>query len=411
MKGKGTTVVTAYVLCWLAGWAAGLAATLAPSYLQAIAQTFFDTSSTEASGNVGAWLQTAFLGGQIIGGVLLGFTSDRINRFVTMAIAVLFCIGALFLMTLMPTLELAALMRMFSGMGAGGCLVLGATIGREIIPAKRQPLLMGVMANSYAVGIVCMGAMRSMIPVWQTAATLSSVCLVIVPLLILMRHRQKTIADGHGHTDTDDHASTEFPWSPALQGMVLFGCMLIGLWTVFTWLPAWAQQVHGAKEGLSGIAGTTTMSLGMGGIIGSLFTGIVAKRFHPLAIMISCNAVCVVMVIVSTMTGTPSAAMFPLISLFFALAFGVSQGVLTYYIPTLFPRRWRGTGVGMSFNAGRLLTMIALFVGGTFLISVGGFRNALQFGLLPFGAGLVSAFFILHRQGATPVELGRQGAS
>jgi MFS family permease len=73
-----------------------------------------------------------------------------------------------------------------------------------------------------------------------------------------------------------------------------------------------------------------------------------------------------------------------------ALFFGVSQGVLSVYIPNLFPVNIRGTATGFCFNTGRLVTAVAVLFVGVLVSALGGYGNSLFIFSLVFVIGFVT---------------------
>jgi MFS-type transporter involved in bile tolerance (Atg22 family) len=76
-----------------------------------------------------------------------------------------------------------------------------------------------------------------------------------------------------------------------------------------------------------------------------------------------------------------------------ALFFGASQGVLSVYIPNLFPVNIRGTATGFCFNTGRVLTAIAVLFVGVLVTELGDYGNSLFIFSLVFIIGLIVTFF------------------
>jgi hypothetical protein len=57
--------------------------------------------------------------------------------------------------------------------------------------------------------------------------------------------------------------------------------------------------------------------------------------------------------------------------------FGISQGLLSVYIPLLFPVSIRATATGLCFNVGRFFTAAAVFFVGVLVTTLGGYGNSL----------------------------------
>jgi len=106
--------------------------------------------------------------------------------------------------------------------------------------------------------------------------------------------------------------------------------------------------------------------------------------------MIICFAACS---LVSFILFKTNAAFSPIIYAeiaLLALFFGISQGVLSVYIPQLFPVHIRATATGFCFNIGRLFTASAVLFVGVLESALGGYGNALFIFSLVFVLGLIA---------------------
>jgi len=77
-----------------------------------------------------------------------------------------------------------------------------------------------------------------------------------------------------------------------------------------------------------------------------------------------------------------------------ALFFGISQGVLSVYIPLLFPTSVRASATGFCFNIGRIFTAAAVLFIGVLVNVLGGYSNSLFIFSLVFVIGLLVVIFI-----------------
>ncbi len=73
--------------------------------------------------------------------------------------------------------------------------------------------------------------------------------------------------------------------------------------------------------------------------------------------------------------------------------FGISQGLLSVYIPLLFPVSIRATATGFCFNIGRIFTATAVLFVGVLVTVLGGYSNALFIFSLVFAIGLIVTIF------------------
>ena len=76
-----------------------------------------------------------------------------------------------------------------------------------------------------------------------------------------------------------------------------------------------------------------------------------------------------------------------------ALFFGASQGILSAYIPPLFPTALRSTATGFCFNIGRVITATAVLFVGLLVNTLGSFGNALFIFSSVFFIGLMAVIF------------------
>jgi len=75
------------------------------------------------------------------------------------------------------------------------------------------------------------------------------------------------------------------------------------------------------------------------------------------------------------------------------LFFGISQGLLSIYIPQLFPVNIRATATGICFNVGRLVTAVAVFFVGALVVVLGGYGNTILTFSIVFVIGFVTLYF------------------
>jgi MFS-type transporter involved in bile tolerance (Atg22 family) len=175
--------------------------------------------------------------------------------------------------------------------------------------------------------------------------------------------------------------------------------MLIGLWAIFLWLPTWIQTLMTTDANKE--RGISMMFMGMGGLTGGFISGWVVNLLGLRKSLILSFVVCSVASFVLFKTNaTFSAAIYVEIA-FLALFFGISQGVLSLYIPLLFPVSIRASATGICFNTGRILTGIAVLGVGVLETTLGGYSNGLFIFSLVFVIGLIAMLLIKDIQAGT----------
>jgi predicted MFS family arabinose efflux permease len=176
--------------------------------------------------------------------------------------------------------------------------------------------------------------------------------------------------------------------SNLISGTIIFGSVLIGLWGIFSWLPTWIQSLLPLGESGQTERGITMMLLGVGGILGGVASGFLVTRLGPrptlLLTFTGCICACGLLFLTNQSFSPVIYAEVALLSLFF----GISQGSLSSYVPTLFPVSIRATATGFCFNIGRLFTATAVLSVGTLTVALGGIGNA----LVVFSAAFMIAF-------------------
>jgi len=88
-----------------------------------------------------------------------------------------------------------------------------------------------------------------------------------------------------------------------------------------------------------------------------------------------------------------------------ALFFGASQGVLSVYIPHLFPTEVRAAATGFCFNIGRLFTGSAVLFIGILVTTLGGYGNAIFIFSLVFVVGWL---VVLLAKGQDKVDVNKE---
>jgi MFS family permease len=393
--------ILAFIICTLCYLFGGTVSTLLASYLPvAIPELLGRPVSDAELGDIGAWLNAGFLYGWMVGGLILGVVSDRIGRVKTLATAV----GLYGLATLAVVftgdwhLLLAA--RFCAGMGVGGVLLVSTVYVAEIWEARSRPIALGILAVAFPVGIVLTGAMTVGFSHWKQAFWLGLIptAMSVVTWTMLPESERWKQMKAAGLPATKTFLAPKYRRN-LWFGSVIYAAVLIGLWGIFSWLPTWVQSLlAGISDGQQG--GLSMMLLGMGGILGGSISGLLIRKAGMRGTLILTFAGLTLACGLLFLTNARfSSVVYGEIGLL-ALFFGISQGVLSGYIPELFPTAIRATATGFCFNIGRIFTATAVFFVGTLVGIVGGFGPALLLFSIPFLIALVAAFFSPDTGGA-----------
>lgn len=390
-----TKPVLTFTICALCYGFGGTVSTLLSSYLPvAVPELLGGPVSEAALGNIGAWLNAGFLYGWMLGGLAIGVVSDRIGRVKTLALSVgLYGLATLAVVFVSDWHTLLAC-RFCAGIGVGGVLLVSTVYIAEIWNANSRPIALGILAVMFPVGIVLTGAMTVQFSYWKQAFWLGAIPLALAFVcLFLLPESERWKA-----SKTKAPAGIHLSFAPEHRrnlwfGSIIYAAVLIGLWGIFSWLPTWVQGLLEAGADGQEERGLTMMLLGIGGITGGLFSGLLIKKLGMRGTLILTFAGLVLACGILFLTNTHFSKIVYAETAFLSLFFGISQGALSGYIPELFPTAIRATATGFCFNIGRVFTATAVFFVGTLVGIMGGFGPALLLFSIPFLIALVTAFF------------------
>lgn len=386
-----------FAVCFISSAFGGIVSTLMSVYLPVVIKDLQLSPDAGEQVRISAYINAVFIFGWAIGGFVWGVVSDRIGRKKALLLAI-GCYAVFTILTgMLPIWWAIVLCRMMSGFGVGGVLVIGFTFISEVWPSKSKAVFMGILSIAFPVGIFSAGLINYLVSSWQQAFLSGLVPLFLaVAGVWIIKESVSWKKDKQHILRSDNPAETLFSAGfrkDLVIGSITFGSMLIGLWAIFSWLPTWVQSLitddDGQKE-----RGITMMLLGMGGLTGGFFSGWFLNAVGTRKAMLMCFAVCAVLSFILFKT---NAVFTPLVYVetgVLAFFFGISQGVLSYYIPQLFPTGIRATATGFCFNIGRLFTGTAVLFVGILVTVLGGYGNAIYLFSLVFVVGLVVVLLI-----------------
>jgi len=396
-----------FAICFLATAFAGVSSTLMSVYLPVAVKDLLGNKSTDELNTISAYINAIFILGGAMGGFTTGIICDKAGR----KKALLFSTGVLGLFTVltgyMPNWLLVVVCRFFTGFGLGAVLVTTTTIMMEEWPEKTKAIFIGFVSIAMPLGIFSAGVIDYFVASWRQAFIAGAVPLMLAILaaralkeskkwqnsrsLIAEQPLNKISIFSAGHKTN------------LIIGSLIFGTMLIGLWAIFSWLPTWIQSLvsNGEAQGPRGIS---MMMLGMGGLAGGFLSGWLANAIGLRRSLLLCFGVAASMSFVLFKTNTVISPVVYAEVLVLALFFGASQGVLSVYIPHLFPVAIRGTATGFCFNIGRLFTAAAVLFVGVLVTDLGGYSNALFIFSLVFVIGWLVTLLATGKQEAGLME-------
>ena len=385
-----------FTSCFLGTAFAGTVSTLMSVYLPVAVKDLLGDKNDHELNNISAYINAVFILGGSFGGFISGIISDKAGR-KTGVIFSIACYGLFTILTgYMSNWWGVVICRFFSGFGLGGVLVTTTTIMMEEWPKKSRAIFMGFLSISIPVGIFSAGVIDYFVSSWRQGFLVGIFPVTIAILSFwLLRESKKWKFNKEEIVPLTTKRASVFAAShrsDLILGSVIFGSMLIGLWAIFSWLPTWIQSLITTGDAQKE-RGLSIMMLGMGGLTGGFLSGWLTNAIGAKKSMLLCFAVCAVVSLILFKTNVYFSPIIYAEIVLLALFFGASQGVLSVYIPDLFPVDIRGTATGFCFNTGRVLTAIAVLFVGVLVTELGGYSNALFIFSLVFLIGLVVTFF------------------
>ena len=385
----------AFGLCMVSYILSGTVSTLMSVYLPVAIPDLLNRSVSEAElGEIGAYVNATFLYGWMFGGLLFGLVSDKIGRVQTLALVTGLSGLGTCLVVIVPDWHVLMGLRFLTGMGVGGVLLVSTVYISEIWEKRTRPVMLGILAVSFPIGIVATGSLNILFAEWRPAFGLGIIPIAVAVLILLLTKESTSWQQTKTQISPNPESIFDKTNRPNLiAGSVIFGSVLIGLWGIFSWLPTWVQTLLAAGEHGQKQRGLTMVLLGLGGITGGILSGFLIRNFGSRKTLMMTFSGCIVMCGILFITNHAFSTIIYVETAALSLFFGISQGALSSYIPELFPVVIRATATGFCFNIGRFFTATAVFFIGALVATLGGFGNALMVFSIPFLIALTAAWF------------------
>ncbi|WP_018615216.1 MFS transporter [Segetibacter koreensis] len=394
-KVKTTKHLLLFAICFTSTMFGGTVSTLMSVYLPVAVKDLLGDVSVEKFNNVSAYISSVFIFGWMFGGIAWGLICDKIGRSKTVILATAFYALFTVLTGFSPSWFLVAVCRFLSGFGIGGVLVTTNILVAEAWSPKKRAVALGILSISIPVGIFSAGFIELFVSTWRQAFLIGLIPMLVAVTAMFTLEEPESRKDGSPEKDGQIVLSQKlFNISyrkDLLLGSVIFGTMLIGLWAIFSWLPTWVQSISPSNEQHN--RGLSMMILGAGGLTGGFISGWIANAIGLRRTMLMCFLVSFIfsLLLFKINTAFNTTAFIELSVL--ALFFGISQGVLSVYIPLLFPRIVRASATGFCFSAGRLFTATVVFFVGALVSFLGGYGNAIFIFSFVFVIGFITTLF------------------
>jgi MFS family permease len=372
-------------------------------------------------------ITSVLLLGWATGGVLFGWLADRLGRkgalFATIA---LYALGTA-LCALATNIAQLIVFRTVAALGIGGEWGIGASLVAETVPEQRRVAAGVIMQTASPLGIVLASGVNYLVAgVWFAAdphtswryVFLAGLAPLAVALLVRVFLRESARWEASQARLLQPKPRQLF--APQLLRATLSGAF-VAVTAVLTW---WACSAfipllggtlaaeHAARAGLAPPAARqlaaawqahASNAFNFGGLFGALAA-------VPLAHILTRRALFATYFVFS---GAAIALTFGLsldpetrLALLFLVGAGVYGvfGVLTFYLPELFPARLRATGAGFCYNIGRLFAAAGPLVVGMVSAAAGGASGTLMgilfwVALAPLTAAVLVPLLVVETRG------------
>jgi len=273
--------------------------------------------------------------------------------------------------------EVILFLRFFCGFGVGGMLVINNTLLSEIWPARSRAVFIGILSIGFPVGIFSSGAVNYLVPGWREGFLFGVLPLALSALAIwILRESEAWKASKDLKEENKIRRNVLEHRKDIINGSVIFGSMLIGLWAIFSWVPTWVQSLLAGSDGQRE-RGISMMLLGAGGLSGGFVSGWVANALGTRKAMLLCFAGVFILSFLLFKMNSSFTTVTVIEIAMLSFMFGISQGLLAVYIPQLFPVSIRAMATGFCFNVGRFVTAAVVFFVGALVTTLGGYGNSL----------------------------------
>ena len=380
-----------FAICLLGNILAGMASTLMSVYLPVVVKDLLGTVDSAELSQMSAYINALYFIGWAIGGLTWGLISDKIGRAKSLSLTVSMYGLFTFLKGFAPSFEIILFFQFFCGFGVGGVLVVNTTLFSEVWPQATRAIFIGLLSIGFPIGIFSSGVVNFIVSGWRQGFMIGAVPFVlgIIAFLILKESEKWKAAQANSEKNSDKVSEHK---SSLINGIIIFGSMLIGLWAIFSWLPTWVQSIVTNSDGQKE-RGLSMMLLGIGGLSGGFASGWISNSLGIRKTMLICFAGCFLFSSLLFMGNTSFSTLTLIEIALLSFMFGISQGSLAVYIPLLFPVGIRATATGMCFNVGRFFTAGAVFFVGALVTTLGGYGNSLFAFSFVFILGFIFLFF------------------
>jgi len=400
------------VVAWL-GWVFdSMDATIYALVMTPALKELLGTRGTpEAIGWYGGIIFSIFVAGWALGGVAFGIMADYLGRTRTLVITILIYAVFTGLAGFSHTWWELAVYRFLTALGVGGEWAAGATLVAEVWPESLRVKGAGLLQSAWGAGFFIAAGVSALLSAhsWRVMFFVGMVP-AVVALFARMRVREperwtqarQAVASQSSRRSTLRELFAPETRRDTLVGTALAFVAVFGLWGATNWTPSLIHELLRPRQldaaTTARLASYAVMSLNVGAIAGYLLCPLFSEWWGR-------RAAFLVMMLGSAVT-LPAAFLLPstysqVLLALPALGF-FSNGIFSgfpIYLPEIFPTRFRATGAGFCFNAGRILAAGGPFLTGYLVAYLGTFARAASSIAIVYVLGLLVLPFARETKG------------
>ena len=333
-------------------------------------------------------LTSLFLIGWAVGGVIFGPISDRFGRRRTLMITmVLYALGTAACAFVTDIWQLTAC-RLIASLGIGGEWAAGAAMVAEVVDEEHRVEAGALLYTAapfglfLATGVNALVAGNLMIENPETSwrfvllfGLLPAAVAFLVRLFIKEPDRWVSVARSAVQPRIRELFSPVF-WPRTRSALLMTFVALLTWWSCNAFIPVVSATLGQAAAAAAGLDKAATSALvehwktiattafNLGGLIGTLLTVPIAKRFGRRPMFAVYFVVAALSLMATFGLAIPDETRLYMYFFIGLSVFGVF-GSFTYYLPELFPTRLRATGSGFCYNIGRVVAATGPYVVGS----------------------------------------------
>jgi AAHS family cis,cis-muconate transporter-like MFS transporter len=340
-------------------------------------------------GSLGTWA----LVGQALGGIAAGYIADKIGRAKVLASSVILITLCGFLVSFVNSYWAFALLRLISGCGLGSCYYLSVVYVGEFFPTEKRGTFGALATAFWSVGYVVASLMSAYVMMslgWRGMFRIAS-CTIIFGIWMLFALTDAPSYKSVKLKKDKKNQYSEIMSDPKLRRTMIVWSIsrvfyLFAYYGAVTWLPNYIQTSVGLNLKS---AGWFTAANYAAMIAGTLFGGWIADKVGRKTTYIPACLATAIMAPILAFAATPSNLLILLLA--WGFLYGMPTGSSATFMGESWPNHLRGTGVGTSYNVGRIGSWSAPIIVGAMIDTFG----SASMGIATLGAGYFISTMIL----------------